>query len=77
MIGLSSLAGAHNYLLRRVVELLKEKNADEIVVCAGGIVPNEDIPKLKQAGVREIFTPGSSLDEIVKWVEENVKPRES
>jgi methylmalonyl-CoA mutase C-terminal domain/subunit len=77
MIGLSSLAGAHNYLLRRVVELLKEKNADEIVVCAGGIIPGEDIPKLKQAGVKAIFTPGSSLDEIVKWVEENVKPRES
>ena len=76
MIGLSSLAGAHNYLMRRVVELLREKKADDIVVCGGGIIPDEDIPKLKQAGVKEIFTPGSRLDEIVRWVEENVKPRE-
>ncbi len=75
LIGLSSLAGAHKYLFPRVVELLKEKGADDIVVCGGGIIPEEDIEFLKQAGVREIFTPGSSLDEIVAWVEENVNAR--
>lgn len=75
MIGLSSLAGAHNYLLRRVVELLKEKGAEDIVVCGGGIIPDEDIPKLKAAGISEIFTPGSKLEDIVRWVEEHVKPR--
>ena len=75
MIGLSSLAGAHMYLFLRVVELLKELGADDIVVCGGGIIPEEDIPKLKKAGIKEIFTPGSSLEEITKWVEENVKPR--
>ena len=75
MIGLSSLAGAHNYLFPRVVELLREKQADDIVVCGGGIIPEEDIHKLEKDGVRKIFTPGSSLDEIVNWVEENVKPR--
>lgn len=75
MIGLSSLAGAHMYLFPRVVEILKEKGADDIVVCGGGIFPEEDIPKLKSAGVREIFTPGSSLNEIVQWVRDNVKAR--
>ncbi|UCF83983.1 MAG: cobalamin B12-binding domain-containing protein [Desulfobacteraceae bacterium] len=75
MIGLSSLAGAHKYLFPRTVELLREKGADDIVVCAGGIIPDDDIPVLKKMGIKEIFTPGTSLDEIVKWVEENVKPR--
>jgi methylmalonyl-CoA mutase C-terminal domain/subunit len=75
MIGLSSLAGAHMYLLPRVVELLKEKGADDIVVCGGGIFPEEDIPKLKKAGIKEIFTPGTPLSEVVGWVEEHVEPR--
>ncbi|MEA3359863.1 MAG: cobalamin B12-binding domain-containing protein [Thermodesulfobacteriota bacterium] len=75
MIGLSSLAGAHLYLLPRVVELLREKNADDIVVCGGGIFPEEDIPKLKDAGIKEVFTPGTPLTEIVDWVRKNVSPR--
>ena len=75
MIGLSSLAGAHRYLFQRVVELLREKGAEDIVVCGGGIIPDEDIKFLKQAGVREIFTPGRSLDDIVAWVENNVKAK--
>jgi len=75
MIGLSSLAGAHLYLLPRVVELLREKNADDIVVCGGGIFPQEDIPKLKDAGIKEVFTPGTPLTEIVDWVRKNVSPR--
>ncbi len=75
MIGLSSLAGAHNYLFARVLELLKERGADDIVVCGGGIIPDDDIPKLKALGIKEIFGPGTPLDEIVRWVEENVKPR--
>ena len=77
MIGLSSLAGAHMYLFPRVLELLKEKGADDIVVCGGGIFPEEDIPKLKKIGIKEIFTPGTPLGEVVNWVEENVKPRDS
>ena len=75
MIGLSSLAGAHRYLFPRTVELLKERGADDIVVCGGGIIPDDDIARLKGAGIAEIFTPGTALDDIVKWVEENVKPR--
>ena len=75
MIGLSSLAGAHAYLFPRVVELLKQKGADDITVCGGGIFPEEDIAKLKELGIKEIFTPGTPLPEIIKWVEEHVKPR--
>ena len=77
LIGLSSLAGAHMYLFPRVVELLKDKGAEDIAVCGGGIIPDEDIRKLKNAGVKEIFTPGSPLDDVVKWVDENIKPRGS
>jgi methylmalonyl-CoA mutase C-terminal domain/subunit len=76
MIGLSSLAGAHMYLFPRVVDLLKEKGADDIVVCGGGIFPEEDITKLKKAGIKEIFTPGTPLSEVVGWVEEHVEPRQ-
>jgi methylmalonyl-CoA mutase C-terminal domain/subunit len=75
MIGLSSLAGAHRYLFLRTVELLRERGADDIIVCGGGIIPDDDIPRLKEAGIAEIFTPGTALDSIVKWVEDNVKPR--
>ncbi len=75
MIGLSSLAGAHMYLFQRVVELLKEKNADDIVVCGGGIIPEDDIVKLEEAGIKKIFTPGSSLVEIVRWVKDHVSVR--
>jgi methylmalonyl-CoA mutase C-terminal domain/subunit len=75
MVGLSSLAGAHKYLFQTVVDLLRERGADDIVVCGGGIIPDDDVEKLKSAGVKEIFSPGATLDEIVKWVRENVKPR--
>lgn len=75
LIGLSCLSGAHMYLFKRVIDLLKEKNADDIPVIGGGIIPKEDIPKLKQFGIKEIFLPGSSLESIVQWVKNNVKPR--
>ena len=75
MVGLSSLAGAHKYLLQAVVDLLQERGAGDIVVCGGGIIPDDDITKLKSIGVKEIFTPGATLDEIVSWVRENVTPR--
>jgi methylmalonyl-CoA mutase C-terminal domain/subunit len=74
-ISLSILSGAHNHLFRRVIELLKEQGADDIVVFGGGIVPDEDIAGLKAAGVLEIFTPGASTDDIIKWVRTNIRPR--
>jgi methylmalonyl-CoA mutase C-terminal domain/subunit len=75
IVGLSSLAGAHMYLFPKVVELLKEKGMEDAVVVGGGIIPDEDIPLLKESGIKEIFTPGSKLGDIVQWVRENVKPR--
>jgi methylmalonyl-CoA mutase C-terminal domain/subunit len=75
LIGLSSLAGAHRYLFPRVVVLLREKRADDIVVIGGGIIPKDDIAMLKAEGIKEVFTPGSPLKEITKWVEDHVKPR--
>ena len=74
-IGLSSLAGAHDYLFPRVIELLKEKGGGDIAVFGGGIIPEEDIPLLKQQGVTAIFTPGTTIDETIQWVRENIKPR--
>ena len=74
-IGLSILSGAHNTLLPRVCQILSEKQADDIAVFGGGVIPDDDIPGLKAAGIREIFTPGTSTDDIVRWVRENVHPR--
>ncbi len=74
-IGLSILSGAHDYIFPQVIQLLKEKGANDIVVFGGGIIPEEDIPPLKEIGVRAIFLPGTSIDEAIKWVRENIKPR--
>lgn len=74
-IGLSILSGAHNTLLPRVCEILKQKEAQDIMVFGGGVIPDDDIPGLKAAGIREVFTPGTSTEAIVGWVKENVKPR--
>ena len=74
-VALSILSGAHNYLFPRVIELLRERGADDIAVFGGGIVPEEDIPGLKAAGVLEIFTPGASTEDVVRWVREHIAPR--
>ena len=74
-ISLSILSGAHNYLFPKVIELLAERGASDIAVFGGGIVPDEDIAALKRAGVLEIFTPGANTEDVVAWVQSNVKPR--
>ena len=74
IVGLSCLSGAHNSLFPRVVQVLKEKGAEDIHVFGGGIIPVDDIPALKQSGIREIFLPGTSTEDIAKYIEENVKP---
>lgn len=76
-IGLSSLAGAHNRHFLEVLQLLRERGAEDIAVFGGGIIPKEDIVQLKRAGVREIFTPGTPVEETVRWVRENIRPRGS
>ncbi len=75
-IGLSILSGAHMALFPRILQLLRERGVEDVVVFAGGIIPDEDIPALKAAGISEVFTPGTPLARIVEWVRENVKPRE-
>jgi methylmalonyl-CoA mutase, C-terminal domain len=71
-VGLSVLSGAHLTLFARVVQLLKEQDAEDVVVFGGGIIPEADIPELERLGVRKIFTPGASMAEIVQWVRANV-----
>ena len=75
LIGLSCLSGAHMSLFKRVLELLEANKADDVAVICGGIIPEEDIPKLKKLGIKEIFLPGTTLDNIVGWVRDNVSPR--
>ncbi len=73
-IGLSVLSGAHNYLFKRLLELLKENGAGEVVVFGGGIIPPDDIEHLESIGVKRLFTPGTSTQEIVKFVREAIPP---
>ncbi len=75
LVGLSCLSGAHRVLFPRVVDLLKEKNASDIMVIGGGIIPEQDFAMLYEAGIQAIFTPGATLDSIVEWIREHVQSR--
>ena len=74
LIGLSCLSGAHMTLFKRVLDLLNEPKVD-IPVIVGGIIPKDDIPKLKEMGIGQVFLPGTPLNSITDWVRTNVKPR--
>ena len=74
-IGLSILSGAHMHICPRVMELLKEKGLVDVLVMVGGIIPDVDIPKLQAAGVRGIFLPGTPMQSIVTFINDNVRPR--
>ncbi len=74
-VGLSLLSGAHKFLFPKVVELLKENQSADIAVFGGGIIPQEDIPLLKSNGIRAIFTPGTSTEDIISWVRSNIQPK--
>jgi methylmalonyl-CoA mutase C-terminal domain/subunit len=74
VIGLSILSGAHNAIVPRVMDLLKENQVDDVLVLVGGIIPDQDIDGLKKAGVAGIFQPGTPMDSIVKFIREHVKP---
>ncbi len=73
VIGVSSLAGAHMYLFPRILELLKEQGAEDIPVFGGGIIPEDEIELLKKAGIKELFTPGSPVQETVDWINQHIK----
>jgi len=74
-IGLSCLSGAHMYLFPRIVELLRARGVDDVIVFAGGTIPDEDISALKEAGIAEIFTPGTSTSVAIDFVRTHVRPR--
>jgi methylmalonyl-CoA mutase C-terminal domain/subunit len=76
-VGLSIHSGAHMTLFPRVVSMLRERGAEDVVVFAGGIIPKEDIQPLKEAGVEEIFTPGASTSGIVDWLRERLGSRKA
>ncbi|MBN1473590.1 MAG: cobalamin B12-binding domain-containing protein [Syntrophaceae bacterium] len=73
VVGLSSLSGVHNYFFPRVMELLKEKDMNDVLVVGGGIIPDEDIAGLKQTGIAAIFGPGTPTTEIVEFIRTNVR----
>jgi methylmalonyl-CoA mutase C-terminal domain/subunit len=74
-VGLSIMSGAHNTLFPAVIDELKKRGADDVVVFGGGIIPEADFDRLKAAGVTGVFTPGTSLEAIIQWVRDNVRPR--
>ena len=75
VIGLSILSGAHNAIVPRVMDLLREHKMDDVLVIVGGIIPDQDIPNLKQAGVAAIFQPGAAMDDIVQFIRSKVDSR--
>ena len=75
VIGLSILSGAHNHIAPRLMQLLKEKGLDDVLVVIGGIIPDIDIPKLKEIGVKGIFLPGTPMQDIVEFINTNARAR--
>ena len=75
VIGLSILSGAHNHIAPRLMELLKQKGLDDVLVVIGGIIPDVDIPKLKEIGVKGIFLPGTPMQEIIEFINTHARAR--
>jgi len=73
VIALSILSGAHDFLFPRIMELVKEKGVHDVLVIGGGIIPDEDIPSLKEIGIAEIFGPGTYTDDIIKYIKDNLR----
>lgn len=76
VVGLSSLSGVHNYFFPRVMELLRQKGMNDVLVVGGGIIPNEDAAQLKKSGIAEIFGPGTSTKEIVEFIQSHARQRD-
>jgi methylmalonyl-CoA mutase C-terminal domain/subunit len=77
VIGLSILSGAHNHIAPRLMELLKARGLDDVLVVIGGIIPDVDIPRLKEIGVKGIFLPGTPMQEIIDFIQQNARVREA
>jgi methylmalonyl-CoA mutase, C-terminal domain len=74
-VGLSILSGAHMSIFPAIIDLLKSKGATDVAVFGGGIIPQDDVPQLKEAGVAEVFLPGASTQTIIAWIRQNIHPR--
>ena len=74
-VGLSIMSGAHNTLFPAVIAALKAKGVDDVVIFGGGIIPESDLERLRNAGVKGVFTPGTTLETIIGWVKENIVPK--
>ena len=73
VVGMSILSGAHNHLFPRVAQLLKEQGVDDVLIVGGGVIPSEDIKGLKEAGISEIFTPGTPTTQMIEYIKNNLK----
>ena len=73
VVAMSILSGAHNHLFPKVVNLLREEGVDDMLIIGGGVIPNEDIPNLKEAGIEAIFTPGTSTTEVIEYINSHLK----
>ncbi len=73
VVAMSILSGAHNHLFPKVVELMKEQGADDVLIIGGGVIPEDDIPGLKKAGIEQVFTPGTSTSSITEYIKNNLK----
>jgi methylmalonyl-CoA mutase C-terminal domain/subunit len=73
VVGMSILSGAHNHLFPRVAELLKEQGVDDVLIIGGGVIPDDDIQGLKEAGIKEIFTPGTETTKMIEYIKNNVQ----
>ena len=76
VVGLSILSGAHLTLLPRICDLLRERGLGDVLVTAGGIIPDDDVPRLREAGVAAVFGPGTTIGEVATFLRENVRPRD-
>jgi methylmalonyl-CoA mutase, C-terminal domain len=76
VVGLSILSGAHMTLLPKITNLLRQNGLDDVLVTAGGIIPDDDVPALKEAGVAEVFGPGTTIREVAEFIRANVRPRD-
>lgn len=73
VVALSILSGAHNHLFPKVVNLLREENVDDVLIIGGGVIPEDDIPFLKESGIEDIFTPGTSTKDVIEFIKNNLK----
>ena len=73
VVAISILSGAHNHLFPKVVNLLKEEEADDVLIIGGGVIPEDDIPFLKESGIEAIFTPGTSTKDVIEYIKNNLK----